>query len=100
VIFAYLRLRPKIRAVEKIKVTSTNRVRAATQALATSFSVPSDIWLNMYHGSVAMVPENGFKFTVLPPNAVNSNGAVSPATRAIPKITAVIKPVLADGKTT
>ena len=33
-IYAYLRFLPKIRAVENIKVTSTNRVNAATQAMA------------------------------------------------------------------
>jgi len=54
----------------------------------------------MNQGRVAIDPSNGFKLTVLPPKAVNSSGAVSPATLATPKITAVTKPDLADGSTT
>jgi len=54
----------------------------------------------MYVGSEPSVPPMGFHVNPLVFNDVSSSGAVSPMTRAMPRIAAVVRPALTVGNTT
>lgn len=54
----------------------------------------------MKYGSEVCTPLNGFQFIPALPPATSSTGAVSPTTRAQPRMTAVTRPLRAVGSTT
>ena len=73
--------------------------RAAVQARAMAGSRPSRRYVKMKSGSAPMASLNGLYTTTEAPKMVRSRGAVSPATRATPRMPEVTSPDFAVGST-
>src|SRR5207248_2186386 len=95
-----MRPRPRIRAV--VNNSRTRKIRTKAPVHARSSCCGNGLLMSwkMKRGSDACGWEKGLAFSVGEPKDVMISGAVSPTARATPRMTAVISPARAVGRTT